>query len=171
MINIKTRDPSLSDALGHCLGSLFQNGNWYQVHQQTRLQKTISEPSRDSISKPSTPNSSVAGCLGFWTMPFGCTCWTLNLSSHVTRTTAFSTILIVKRLFVRHHLVNPNTFWVMFILPSLPEGKQVTFDSCQVRQRLCHWVNLWCVTWESNKYTRFLCEKEFCHFRTTRDDG
>ena len=118
-------------------------------------------------------------------MPFGCTCWTLELSSHVVenlwsgttdtkspqefllarvptivmdiltdlllaRCQRFSdncctvaTILIVKRYFVRHHLVSPITVWVKFVLLCLHWKRTSHVQVFQVRPQLCHSTFLW----------------------------
>ena len=65
--------------------------NWCKVPQHTMVQKTILELSGDSISKKVHTKCFVdekgpqQRCWksGFWRMPFCCTCWTLELSSHV----------------------------------------------------------------------------------------
>ena len=63
----------------------------YKVPQNTMLQKKILEPSGDSISNNVHTKCFVEAkgprqrCWEprFGRMPFGCTCWTLELSSHV----------------------------------------------------------------------------------------
>ena len=65
--------------------------NWYTVHQHTLLQKIFLGAIRRLHLKKIHTECLVEAegpwqrCWkpGFWRMPFGCTCWTLELSSHV----------------------------------------------------------------------------------------
>ena len=202
---------------------------WYNVPQHNMLQKTILEPSEDSISKRSKPSVSLkrkvrgnaAGSLGF------CTCWTLELSSHIVKnlwsgTTetkspqefflarvptivmdilndlllarrqrflnncfTVTTVLIVKRRFVCHHLVSSIAVGIKFVLLCLCRKGTSRVQFFQVRPRLCHSTFPWRLaceisqqvhsifSWESNLVTfkpRVMMD-EISKVRTVRDIG
>ena len=74
-------------------------------------------------------------------------------------------IFIVKKRFVRHHLVSPIAVWIKFVLLCLYRKRTSHVQFFQVRPRLCHSTFLWRLacemsqqvhsisSWESNFVT------------------
>ena len=148
-------------------------------------------------------------------MTFGCTCWTLELSSHIVKnlwsgTTetkspqefllarvptivmdilndfllarrqrflnncfTVTTIFIVKRRFVCHHLVSPIAVGIKFMLLCLYRKGTSRVQFFQVRPRLCHSTFLWCLACEifPTDTLDLLVREQPRHLQTTRDDG
>ena len=152
--------PLIGNALGHSLSSLVQNKNAQLVQSAPThhvAENDFGTVCRLNLKKVHTKRfveaKSPRQCCwnsGFWRTPFGCTCWTLELSPHVVENlwsgttetkspqefllarvstivmdnlndlflarrqrflnncSTVATILIVKRRFVRHHLVSPH---------------------------------------------------------------
>ena len=182
----KILDPSFSNALRHRPGSLAQDRTAQLV--QCAPTHHLTENDFGTIRRLNLKKGPRQRCWKprFWKTPFGCTCWTLELSSHVveilwsgtTETKSpqefllarvptvvmdilidlllarcqrfpdicftVATILIVKRRFVRHHLVSLITVWVkLVLLLSLYRKRTSDVQVFQVRPRLCHSGFLW----------------------------
>ena len=84
-----------------------------------------------------------------------------------------ATIFIVKRRFVRHHLVSSIAVGIKFMLLCLCRKGTSRVQNFQVRPRLCHSTFLWRLACEISQqvHSIFLVGEQPRHLQTTRDDG